>query len=423
MANIRGSGVSQDNHNVNIQDQSLALGITVSDTPVIDGFGRLRVSNPNTVFDSKQLYNNVPLLWSDNVVSGAGTTSTFSEDRASTTLGVSANTAGYIVRQTRRRFNYQPGKGQLIFMTGVLGAKLNDIRRAFGLFDEQNGIFLQLDNLTLSLNLRSYVTGSAVTTSIAQANWNLDTFDGTGTSGYTLDVTKAQILVVDYEWLGVGRVRCGFVIDGIIHYAHEFLHANIINSVYMSTPNLPCRYELQSGGSNTSAGTLEHICVSVISEGGVDPGTLTFSINNGGTPVRANTVDTYYALLGIKLNNKNAQIDLTAATIALFNQTVGVLWELRLNPTVADTFAYAALTGSGVDVAYGNKDNPSLNTVTEGTVLASGYVERGGSIAVSLANKYRLGYSAAGVADTLVLCVTPTATNAQVAGSLTFGEV
>ena len=73
---------------------------------------------------------------------------------------------------------------------------------------------------------RTFVSGSAVDADeIAQSDWNTDKLDGTGPSGIILDESKAQILWWDFEWLGVGTVRCGFVIDGLFRTCHVFNHA------------------------------------------------------------------------------------------------------------------------------------------------------------------------------------------------------
>ena len=83
--------------------------ITSFNQNTLDAFGRSRVSEPYTVFDSKQLGSNQSLFWDDQETSGSGTSSDYSEDTSSTTLTVSATTAGTRVRQTFQRFNYQPG--------------------------------------------------------------------------------------------------------------------------------------------------------------------------------------------------------------------------------------------------------------------------------------------------------------------------
>ena len=114
----------------------------------VDAFYRLRVSNPFTVSDSKQLLDYTGHVWDDVQASGAGTSSTHSTARASTTLGVSANTAGRRVRQTFRRFNYQSGKSQHYFSTFCFIDAASGITRRVGMFDNNNGIFFQLSGTT-----------------------------------------------------------------------------------------------------------------------------------------------------------------------------------------------------------------------------------------------------------------------------------
>src|SRR3990172_6339557 len=280
----------------------IPVGITYGDSPIIDPFGRLRTSAPYTVFDSKQLYDAAPLFFDDAETSGSGTSSVHSVDLAATTMSVGASTAGQRVRQTKRRFNYQPGKGQLIFMTGVLGAGASGITRRVGYFDENNGLFFQLSGTVLSVGRRTKTSGSPVDTVVTQANWNLDTLDGEGTSGIDLDTTKTQILVIDFEWLGVGRARFGFVVDGMLVYCHEMLNANALATVYMSTPNLPLRYEISNDGTG-GASSLIHICSTVISEGGQEFNGLVLSTSNGNTHIDANVAGELYACLGLRLKS------------------------------------------------------------------------------------------------------------------------
>ncbi len=160
----------------------------------IDAFGRQRISTPEMIFNSKQIFDNQPLYWDDVQETGSGTTSTHSSFTASTTLAVSANTAGKRTRQTYMRFNYQPSKSQLIHITGILkksGGGTGIITR-MGYFDDDNGIFLQRSGSTVSIVLRTSTSGSPSDSNlITQANWNLDKMDGSGISGVSLDFSKS----------------------------------------------------------------------------------------------------------------------------------------------------------------------------------------------------------------------------------------
>ena len=389
-----------------------------------DAFGRLRVSTPHTLFDSKQLFDSQPLYWDDQEVSGSGTTSNHNPNEAATTMGVALNTAGKHVRQTFQRFNYQPGKSQFAMMTGVplLSGGGAGIMTSIGLFDDNNGVFVHYSEGTMNVVCRSYVTGSAVDTSVAQGSWNGDNMDGTGPSGITLDGSKTQILWMDLEWLGVGSVRFGFVVNGVFILCHTFHHANILSEVYMSTPNLPVRYEIENDGTG-AASTMKHICSTVMSEGGLQAQGQLHYQSTEGAHIDANTPNTVYAVIGLKLKTTHIgqQIDLTS--VSMVNATNDNFeWIILFNPTVAGTFTYSDHADSSVQTAIG----ATANTVTGGHEIDGGFVASangGGSIGAQLDNALRLGSAIDGTLDTVVLCVRPLSSNADIDGGLGWREL
>jgi len=391
------------------------------DTPSIDPFDRLRVSTPYTIFDSKQLHDSQPLFWDEETSAGP---STHIAVDACTRMAVSATPGEYAVRQTKQRFNYQPGKGSLILLT-YYGEQVDGIRKRLGIFDgtsadyliPNNGIFFETDG-TLSWNI---CKNGTITESVSQSNWNVDKLDGTGVSGVTYNANSAQIALIDFEWLGVGRVRVGFVIDGIIRYVHYFNHANdtSFDSVYMSTPNLPLRYSIENLTGEYDD-TFDHICSTVISEGGLEETGILRSIDNGSTHLNADVVGTTYALLGIKLKALYNDITVTPKKISLLSLTNdGFKWSLKLNPVVAGTFTYSDLTYSAVQYAIG----VTANTVTGGLDISSGYVSVASGVTEDLTTALRMGSTISGSIDSLVLCVTPLSANADILGSLTFREL
>ena len=232
----------------------------------IDAFGRARSSSPYTLFDSQNRYEKND-LWSETTATGG--TVTYDANASTVLLNVTSSSGSEVVRQTYRSFSYQPGKSLLVFNTFVMPTASSNQRIRVGYFSTQNGVFLERDGADVYIVRRTYVTGTAVDTRVSQADWNGDRLDGTSDSGFTLDLTKAQILWQDFEWLGVGAVRCGFVIDGKLVTCHTFLNANSLTSVYMTTAILPLRYEITNTGASTSA-TFKQICSSVISEGGYE---------------------------------------------------------------------------------------------------------------------------------------------------------
>ena len=399
-----------------------------------DAFGRLRISAPVTLFDNKQLYDDQPLFWDDQEVSGAGTTSVHSTARASTTMGVSAATAGRRVRQTYQRFNYQPGKSQLVFMTGVLdkeGIGGDGITRRMGLYDDNNGFILQKQDTTVSFVLRSASSGTPFDTVVSRNVWNLDTFDGDGPSGIGLDFTKTQILVLDFEWLGVGRVRMGFNVNGVTIYAHEFNHGNELDVVYLSDPNLPLRLEIENDGTGGAA-EIEHICATVITEGGqqrIASGRYISQQTEGGGPVNANTAGVIYAIAGIRLKSTHLGTSVSVTNITMLGQASDDYeWLVILNPTIAGTApTWNGLTNSAVEAAIGDAvGNPSVNTVTLGTILRGGLATAGNIAGFAfdqdIALASRIGSAIDGTPDEMWLCARALTANADIEGGINFRE-
>lgn len=393
------------------------------DTAAIDAFARLRVSQPFTLFDSKQLHDDQPLFWDE--ILGGSATSAHSSANAATTLTVTASASDYAIRQTKQRFNYQPGKSQLIVFT-FHGPQQTGLTFQIGSFDgtggtyqtPYNGVFLEITESTISWNIAK---NGSTTETATQANWNYDSLDGTGPSGITLDLDAVLIGFIDVEWLGVGRVRTGFFVDGIPRYAHFFNHSNdsSFTTVYMSTPNLPLRYYIESDGSG--AGTLDHICCTVMSEGGIQETGVLRSVNTGVTHLDANTADQKYAIIGIRQQSSYYDITIYPQYFSMISETNDDFkWTVELNPTVAGTFTYNTLTNSAIEYAVG----ATANTVTaDGIVFDSGFAKSNATIDRKIETALRLGSTIAGTRDALVLTVTPLSANADIQASLTFREL
>ncbi len=236
------------------------------DSRNIDAFGRLRVSNPTTIWDSQFEYTAHPLFY-DQTTANNGTIS-HNAPHSSVDLNAATDSGSKAILQSFEYFRYQPGKSQQINMTFLLAAATASLDQRVGQFDDENGFFLELTGSTVNMVRRTKTSGVVVNNKTAQASWNIDPMDGSGISGDTLDLTKAQILHIDYQWLSTGRIRYGFDIEGRIHYVHEELVANVLTVPSTTTANLPVRWEVVTTGVITAARTMEAICVSVTSEGG-----------------------------------------------------------------------------------------------------------------------------------------------------------
>lgn len=233
-----------------------------------DAFNRLRVSGPTGLFDSQLQYDNSPLFWETDLT-GSGT-ATHLPDESACRMRVSSASGDKVIRQTRAYHRYQPGKSQLVMMTFVLGDSVTGCRKRVGYFDAQNGVFLEQTSNGLYLVRRSYASGAAVDERVHQDDWSIDSHQDAYRSGLVIDPSKAHILVIDMEWLGVGAVRAGLVVDGKIVYLHQFNHANVLPTVYMTTANLPCRLEIENTGTTGGNTDLIQVCTAVMSEGGFE---------------------------------------------------------------------------------------------------------------------------------------------------------
>ena len=374
-----------------------------------DAFGRLRISQPATLFDSKQIGDKQPLIWDDQLISGSGGASTYNTNQASTTLTTGAFTAGVRMRQTFRRFNYQPGKGQLIMQTGVLGSPAAGTTRRIGLMDNFNGVFFESNPTDVRVVVRSNTSGTPSDTNYAtQANWNIDKLNGNGPSGITVDWSKSQIFGSSFEWLGVGSAWVFVVINGAFINVHRFDCANISVFVYMSMPNLPLRYEIRNDGSG-AAQAITHVCSTVISEGGkIDTGTGR-GITRELTPLVTLNDTQLYPLFAIRVNSTHTFADIKLLNLSILctsNATYN--WFLFANPTISGTaLVYTTPAFSAVEVANAGL---STTTITGGTTLSAGTEAQvtGDSIRIQLPlaeTDYQLGVALDGTRDVIVLAV------------------
>ncbi len=268
-----------------------------------DAFGRLRVSNPLTLFDTQNKYYDQGQFVS-NVANGG--TSTYNQNSNTFLLAVSG-VGSSVVRETTKTFIYQPGKSLFVLNTFAMNTPTAGVTQRVGYFNTNNGIFFEANGTTLNMVIRSYSSGSVVEDRIPQSSWNGDTLLGTGgstnLSGIELDPALTQIFWTDIEWLGVGSVRVGFVINGQYIVCHTFNHANVAGNTttYMGTAVLPVRYEISTTGA---AATMRQICSTVISEGGYSLSGIPTGVGHdlGGAITLPND-DSFKPLLSIRLKS------------------------------------------------------------------------------------------------------------------------
>lgn len=385
----------------------------------VDAFGRLRVSEPYTIFDSTFRYSDDTRNW-DIALTGSGT-STHNANTSSIAMTTSTASGDKVIRQTKRYFLYQPGKSLLSLNTFTMQPKIN-VRQRVGYFDARNGFFLEHDGETAYIVKRSYVSGSVVDTPIAQANWSEDKFDGTGYSKVTLDFTKSQILWMDIEWLGVGSARVGFVINGKFYTAHIFHHANIIVSTYMTTASLPIRYEIENTGTAASSTTLRHICNSLISEGGYSPKVSTRSITTTLTGIELSNTE-FRPMIAIRLKTTNFGGVVVPVLTDLFGlQTTPFNFKLLSDATVTGGTWTSAGTESHIEY------NITATAVSGGRNYMQGIFTGGTSATPTKVSfkefnsSYQLRTRIDGTSETFVIAAQATTNNDDAVCSLIWEE-
>jgi hypothetical protein len=386
-----------------MDDTGMTIPISIGGTN-LDAFGRLRVSEPYTLFDSQNRYAADNQF--DVATTGTGTT-TFLSNEAAVKMEVTGAGVGSVTRQSYRSFPYQPGKGLLLLATFVMDSSTSvNLTQSVGYFNASNGVFFKRTGSTNSFVLRSSSTPTPGTPSdirtVNQADWNGDKLDGTGASGLTLDPSKAQILWMDFEWLGVGSVRCGFIIDGTYITCHTFDNANEITSVYMTTAILPVRYSITSTTAAVAA-SMKAICCSVISDGGYEATSIDHVARRINATSGSTITTSFYPIVSIRLAS-------TALGAVVIPSSFNFL------PTTADNYEIAliknaTLTGPSWTAvpSDANVENDITATAMTGGIIASSSFTTGksGPNPLSLDGSYnwdlQLGASLAGVSDIYTL--------------------
>lgn len=385
----------------------------------IDAFGRARFSQPYTLFDSQNRYAKND-LWSETTATSG--TVTYDANASTVLLNVTSASGSEVVRQTYRSFAYQPGKSLLAMNTFVMPTPASNQRIRIGYFSTQNGVFLERDGTAVYFTRRTYVSGAAVDTRVAQTDWNGDKLNGTGDSGFTLDLTKAQIFWQDFEWLGVGSVRCGFIINGQIIVCHTFQNANSLDSVYMTTAILPLRYEITNTGSSSSA-TLKQICSTVISEGGYEK-RVPLSVARMTTANGAIST-TFVPLVSIRLaSGRTGAVVVPDGYSVLPTASAATTFEVVLvkNPTLTGA-SWVASSSANVE------QDISSTSYTGGTIIDSQYVPASNQNRATLTNggtynwSLQLGATIGGTSDIYTVAVRTTSGTQTAIGTFSFWDL
>ena len=384
----------------------------------VDAFGRLAVAQPFTIFDSQNRYA-IDNQFDTSTATGGSTT--YLSNESTVRLDVTTTSGSEVVRQSYRTMPYQPGKGLGMYATFAMNVGKTGLRQRVGYFNTQNGVYFQQNGTTLSFVLRSYTSGAVVETVVNQADWNGDKMDGTGATGRVIDVTKTQILGIDFEWLGVGDVRCGFFNDGKFIICHTFHNDNVQTEVYMTTAILPVRYEITNTATTASNSSMKQICSTVFSSGGYEQKVALKWARR--TTALIGVTTTFVPIVSIRLKSTNlGAVVLPSIFRAIpIGSTLDYEVALVKNPTLTnaswssnstnvefDVAATAMSGGSIVDMTYVSGSNQGSGTAT-------------GDIEYNFDEQ--LGASLTGVSDIYTLAARTISGTDDIIGSLSYYDL
>ena len=349
----------------------------------VDAFGRARMSSPLTLFDSSLRYQDDARFNYAN--SATGSTIVYDANSSTVSLNVrSAVANSYVYRESSRVFSYQPGKSLHTIQSFCMAPAQTGLRQRVGYFGSQNGVYLELNGNTINFVIRSFSSGTVVEDRVSQSSWNIDSLDGTGPSLLTLDLTKTQLFWSDIEWLGVGTVRCGFVINGQYIHCHSFHHSNLANTTYMTTACLPLRYEIENINSMANNAQMNVICASIMSEGGYEVrGRNRTAGQLPNTSYTLTTAGVFYPVVSIRLKAERPDaivVPKTISLLGLFGNGTRIAYKLVEGGAVGN--GTWTSTGTDSSVQY----NITANSIVGGTELDQGflYVAQQSSAAVSM---------------------------------------
>ena len=381
---------------------------------------RRKVSNYEiTEFNTFQ-YTKDPLIWDEEVTGTAS--STLNTYEATLVLSVGTTTGDRIERQTKRVLPYIPGRENEVIMHFKLNAQQTGIVKRLGILDETSGIYLEDDGATYNVVLRKTTAGGTAETRIARANWNGDKLDGTGPSGITLDFTKFQTLVIEYNWF-TGHVELKFIIGNYSHPIHQFEFNNSEDAVITNTPFLPIKWDIHNTTGAAGTHTMEISSYATLSEAGQVPLGVKNTVTTPLAGITCTDAETFYPILSIRLRTdriKGIVLPQNFQVAALDNSPL--FYKVLLNPTL--TGATTWNTYADTHIEY----NTNATAVTEGDfIVDAGYIDpngQGAKLPLDTKSAFQLGRESMGTTSEIITIAAATGSaNKDVYASIGWIEV
>ena len=271
--------------------------------PTFDKSQQLRVANQQVIAAYEYTTKDYAELMTDGLSTGGNIV--YVPQIGAATMSVTSSSGSSAIRTSNRWHYYQPGVGMNCLFTMFMGdnGKTNYIRR-WGIFDESDGLYFELDGTDLFVVTRSSTSGSVVNTRIARTNWNGDHLAGDPSqSNLVLDLTKINFFFIDYIWLGAGPATFGIVSsDGVRWPVHEFRTPGVSIGPYMRGGSLPTRHEIYNTGITSGTSELHQVCTAIYASAVTNYTFWRFADMESATPV---TVTTNTPLLSVRVKAGN----------------------------------------------------------------------------------------------------------------------
>jgi len=362
-----------------------------------DAFGKLRVSNPITLAEYSHLTDKDPIHW-DEAITGTAT-STWTSTNVSVEMDTGTTLGNKVVRQTYRYHPYFKGKSQLFYITGKSHGQQTNVRKRYGAFDDNNGVFYESDGSQFCVVIRSSTTGSPIDQRFCQGNWNIDNMDGSGPSGFTLDITKQNLYAISYSWLGSGGVRFGVVLDGEVRFLHFYEAGNNTTDPWSRSGNYPLRAEIENIGTAPVAGNMHITCQTVVSEGGNAAQGTVYNMNTGITPLSVSTTPSIIGSIRINPSYQYTSIRPLRFTLKAESGNTTLFWQVIYRPSIVG--------GAWVNHAGIAQTLSSYTSFSGGYVVGSGYIDLSNkatfSNIIQVQGDINLGFDIAGNPEAYIL--------------------
>lgn len=212
-------------------------------------FNETLTAQNNSQFNFKPTWGVTTLRY---LSTNSGTGATSGETGGEFRLQSGTANNGLATIQTNQRGQYKAGAmGQAGVGVRIPVLPTSTAFCEWGYTDFTNGFYFGVDGTGKYV---AHVTGG-VATKTYQSDWNVDKLDGTGDSGYTLDLADGNVTHIDFTWYGYGDIEYSYFIGNPTTNKIEKVvchRTRIDDSASVIDPNQPLTFRSGNGASTTT---------------------------------------------------------------------------------------------------------------------------------------------------------------------------